>query len=122
LHLFNGGTLNPDFLRQLAALQMLRDHFLLPLRDRSDKPAPGEVNADRTHLLALWVGPSAAKWDWAVDQMLRRIEQYAICHHSCRRRDREYLKVVASNFDVLGSDNQRNESVRQEHEAQRRSA
>src|SRR5579862_9522888 len=54
LQLFKGGALNPDFIRQLAALKLLCDHFGLPLQDRADPPAPGATGADRTALLALW--------------------------------------------------------------------
>ena len=61
LQLYKGGALNPDFVRQLAAFQMLRDHFAMDLTDPDDKPAPGAIDADRTHLLALWVGPAAAE-------------------------------------------------------------
>ena len=49
------GTINPEFIRQLVAFQMLRDHFRLPLVDPGDH-TPGTTGADRTHLLALWVG------------------------------------------------------------------
>jgi hypothetical protein len=48
---------SPDFIRQLAAFQMLRDQFRLPLTG-SRKPAPGATGADRTFLLSLWVGPA----------------------------------------------------------------
>ena len=51
------GSLNPDFIRQLVAFQMLRDDFRLELVDPSDT-TPG-TGADRTHLLALWVDPTA---------------------------------------------------------------
>src|SRR5258708_34522484 len=58
------GALNPEFIRQLAAFQMLRDQFNLPLRDPADPFGAGKSGADRTHLLALWVGNSARNCDW----------------------------------------------------------
>src|SRR5260370_30580391 len=57
LKLFDSGQINPEFIRQLAAFQMLRDHFGLPLLDSGDTTA-GTIGPDRTHLLALWAGPS----------------------------------------------------------------
>ena len=51
LQLTNSSGLNPEFIRQLAAFQMLRDHFELPLLDPSDQTT-GAVGAARTHLLA----------------------------------------------------------------------
>jgi len=101
LHLFKGNAINPDFIRQLAAFQMLRDHFGLSLVDPKDKPAAGAIDADRTHLLALWVGKTAAKWPWAVKQMIEQIEHYAKRHHNCDRRSPEFIKLLVSNLDPL---------------------
>ena len=101
LHLFNGGVINQDFIRRLAAFQIFRDHFRLELVDKADKPAPGAVDDARTHLLALWVGPSAAKWKWAVQQLLESIEHYAQRHHKRDRRAPEFVKLLASNLDPL---------------------
>lgn len=101
LHLFNGGVLNSDFIRQLAAFQMFRDHFRLELVDRTDKPAPGAVDADRTHLLAFWMGPTARKWGWAGQQLLESIEHHAQRHHKRDRRAPEFVKLLASNLDPL---------------------
>jgi hypothetical protein len=103
LHLFNGGNLlNPDFIRQLAAFQMLRDQFRLPIADAADKPPMSNpIDAERTHLLALWVGSAARKWDWAVDRLICGIEHYAQCRHKSCRRDPEFLKLLKTNFDPL---------------------
>jgi hypothetical protein len=101
LHLFNGGALNPDFIRQLAAFQMFRDDFHLELVDKTDKPVPGAIDADRTHLLAFWVGPTAAKWKWAVQQLLESIEHHAQRHYKRSRRAPEFVKLLASNLDPL---------------------
>jgi hypothetical protein len=101
LHLFNGGVLNPDLIRQLTAFQMFRDHFHLELVDKTDKPAPGAVDADRTHLLAFWVGPATAKWNWAVQQLLESIEHHAQRHYKRDRRSPEFVKLLVSNLDPL---------------------
>src|SRR5208282_2703658 len=45
LNLFSGATVNSEFIRQLAAFQMLRDDFDLPLADDSDQ-ATGTTGAD----------------------------------------------------------------------------
>jgi hypothetical protein len=100
LKLFDNNAINPDFIRQLAAFQMLRDEFALRLIDPRATPAPGATGADRTHILALWVGPGAAMWSWAVDQLLDRVQHYA--RTRCHGRHRpELLKLLNDNLDPL---------------------
>jgi hypothetical protein len=77
LKLFNGSVINPEFIRQLAAFQMLRDQFRLPLCDPKGE-ASGSTGADRTHLLALWVGNTAKMWDWAKHKLLEGVEARAL--------------------------------------------
>ena len=101
LHLFNGSVLSPDFIRQLAAFQIFRNSYDLPLVDKGNKPAPGAVDADRTHLLALWVGTGASKWQWAVHQMLEGIARIAERRHKCERRSPEFIKFLEQNLDKL---------------------
>ncbi|HWL88267.1 MAG TPA: hypothetical protein VNO21_20830, partial [Polyangiaceae bacterium] len=95
----SGGTVNPDFIRQLAAFQMLRDDFHLPLRDETDA-TPG-VDDLRTHLLALWKGPSAPKWKWAIQELLFHIEHHARTRHHRAPREPEFLKLLADNLDEI---------------------
>ncbi|HEX8355117.1 MAG TPA: hypothetical protein VF611_19590, partial [Pyrinomonadaceae bacterium] len=76
LGLFGGANVNPDFIRQLVAFQMLRDDFGLSLTDGTP-PAAGATGADRLHLLAFWVA-GAAKWDWAVEHLLDQIQRHAV--------------------------------------------
>jgi hypothetical protein len=100
LQLFDaGGHINPDFIRQLAAFQMLRDDFQLELADPAG-PSAG-TGAERTHLLALWVGPAAAKWSWAVERLIHHVEHHAHRHHQAHRRGAEFLKLLAENLDAL---------------------
>lgn len=102
LALFNpDDTINPDFLRQLAALLMLRDLLRLPLTDRDDPPAAGQVGDQRTHLLALWTGPSATKWSWAEQTLLARIEDHAEQQVAARRREPELMKLLSGNLDPI---------------------
>jgi hypothetical protein len=91
---------SPDFIRQLAAFQILRDQFRLPLKGPGQVPA-GATGADRTFLLSLWVGPAAAHWRWAVQELLQGIVRHAECHHACRRRGAEFIKLLEDNFDAL---------------------
>jgi Tc toxin complex TcA C-terminal TcB-binding domain len=100
LELFSGGTVNPDFIRQLAAFQMLCDTFSLKLVDHRDPPAPGATGANRLHLLALWVGPGAAKWDWAIRQFLERIELHARFRYHCPPQP-ELIRLLRDNLDPL---------------------
>ncbi len=101
LRLFHpDGTINPDFIRQLAAFQILRDDFGLALTDGT--PAePGATGADRTHLLALWVGLAAGHWDWAVDELLDQLQPYAAARHGCGCRPPEFRKLLVDNLDPL---------------------
>jgi len=101
LQLFTGAAPNPDFIRQLAAFQILRDQFRLPLVNPADKPAAGAIDADRTQLLALWVGESAAQWPWAVRQLCEGIERHAKCRHKCDHRTAEFTRILTSNLDDL---------------------
>ncbi len=98
LHLFNGDAINADFIRQLVALLMLRDFMSLPLDDGTGSAATG---ADRPHLLALWVGPGAAKWDWALETLLGKIDAYAESRMASLRRSPELIKVIVENLDPL---------------------
>jgi hypothetical protein len=76
LGLFSGSAVNPEFPRQLAAFQMLRDWFGLPLSDPANQK-PGATGADRSQLLALWVGSTAQGWNWAVARLLDGVRNYA---------------------------------------------
>ena len=101
LKLFNGTAINPEFIRQLAAFQMLRDQFRLPLRDRTEE-TPGATGADRTHLLALWVGSGAKKWNWAKQRLLEGVEAHARPQRDRQRRAREeQVAHMADNLDAL---------------------
>lgn len=95
------GSVNPDFLRQLAAFQMLRDHFALSLVDPAAPQGTNASGADRTHLLALWAPPSAPKWGWAVEHLLARIRHYAQARFECGCRTPEFLKLLAQNLTPL---------------------
>jgi len=101
LQLFIGGVINPEFIRQLAAFQMLRDQFRLPLVNPADKPAAGAIDADRTQILALWVGSSAAQYPWAIRQLCEGVERHAQCRHKCDHRPAEFVQMLASNLDAL---------------------
>jgi hypothetical protein len=99
LRLFTGDAVNPDFIRQLVAFQILRDRLGLELAD--GHAAPGAHGADRTHLLALWVGPAAPGWDWAVGHLIDRLQHFARARHGCRDRSPHFVKLLAANLDPL---------------------
>jgi Tc toxin complex TcA C-terminal TcB-binding domain len=101
LELYRGGSLNPDFIRQLAAFQMLRDHFGMDLADPGQAIPPAAVDADRTQLLALWAGTSAAAWPWAVQQLIAKAEQHARRRHKCESRTPGFIKLLTGNLDPL---------------------
>ncbi len=95
-----GSAINPEFIRQLAAFQMLRDQFHLPLYDPKDKTA-GATGADRTHILALWVGSGAKEWDWAKHQLLEGIEEHARSRRARAPEREEQVAHLAGNLDAL---------------------
>ena len=97
LNLFNGSAINPEFVRQLAAFQMLRDQFRLPLCDPKNA-APGSTGADRTHLLALWAGSTAKMWSWAKRQLLEGVEAHARARYGCERKQ---IELMADNLDAV---------------------
>ncbi|MBS0423446.1 MAG: insecticidal toxin complex protein [Proteobacteria bacterium] len=99
LQLFNGPAINPDFIRQLVAFQILRDQLCLKLTDGTT--TPGAHGADRTHILALWVGLAATKWLWAVGHLLDRLQHFAKIRHECCHRPPHFIKLLASNLDSL---------------------
>lgn len=101
LQLFTGPSVNPGFIRQLVAFQMLRDQFRLKLDDGSH--IAGTHGAERSHLLALWVGPAASKWDWAIGLLLASVQQFAKSHHACHERAPHFIKLLARNLDQLSA-------------------
>ena len=71
LQLYTGGALNPDFVRQLAAFQMLRDDFGMDLADPADTDRRRRRSTPTAR--SCWrcgLGPTAAKWPWAVRQLI----------------------------------------------------
>jgi len=100
LPLFNAGTANPEFIRQLAAFQMLRHQLRLPLTDERATIPPGASGADRTFLLSLWPG-AAHQWDWALGQFMEGIANHAMCRFECERREPEFLKQLAAHLDCF---------------------
>ncbi len=100
LGLFENGTINADFIRQLAAFQMLRDHLELRLTDGTDHQT-NTTGAERTHLLALWVGTAASKWSWAVAQLLDHVQHYAQMTHGRGNRLPHFIKLITDNLDPL---------------------
>jgi hypothetical protein len=102
LQLFDGsGALNLEFIRQLAAFQMLRDRFCLDVFDCSEKPAEDAVDADRTQILALWVGPTASKWGWAVRHLCAKVLHCATLYHGCKHHRPDMVEWLLSKLDAL---------------------
>ncbi len=102
LRLFDdNGAINPEFIRQLAAFQMLRDQFCLDLFDKSEKPTALAVDAGRTQILALWVGPTATKWGWAVRQLCEKVLHHAKLHYRCEHHRPDLVEWLLSKLDAL---------------------
>ena len=99
LQLFIGKAINSDFIRQLVSFQILKDQLQLKLTDGSS--IPGTHGAERTHILALWVGAGATKWDWAIDHLLDCVQHFARKKHERRERTAHFVKLLGANLDPL---------------------
>lgn len=100
LGLFTGGSINPDFIPELVAFQILRDELCLPLWE--GQIPSGATGITRTPLLALWAGPpSGPHWDWALGELLEHLEHYSAARHSCDKHGPDRIKVLAANLDEL---------------------
>ena len=101
LQLFSGNAPSGEFVRQLAAFQMLREQFQLELYDPRDRPVQGAIDADRTQILALWVGPTAKKWGWAIRELCDKVVLFARRRGGCEHRAGDFAAALASHLDVL---------------------
>ncbi len=107
LGLFQGANVNPEFIRQLASFQILRDDWQLDLG--TDPSVPNATGATRTRLLGLWSAGPSSSFDWAVEHLLGRIEDRAEREHAPgrrpgsyrRRRPPEFMKILRQNLDSL---------------------
>lgn len=105
LGLFVGPAQNPDFVRQLAAFQILRDQLKLPLTDGEAAINPPGIGAARTKILALWATPPVAALapplTWAIGELLERLPAYAVGRHHSKPRPSEFVKLLVENLDPL---------------------
>jgi hypothetical protein len=108
LGLFQGANVNPEFIRQLAAFQILRDDWRLDL-GVDPVAGSGATGANRARLLGLWAAGPASSFHWAVEHLLGRIEDRAEREHAParrpgshpRHRPPEFMKVLRDNLDTL---------------------
>ncbi|KAM7219247.1 hypothetical protein V8F06_005416 [Rhypophila decipiens] len=119
LHLFDAeGSINPDFIRQLVSLLVLRDELCLPWLDFQapvcHAPEQDNVESAASHsphstcksLLVLW---SDAKKDqcyheqreWAIQRTLSRIQHPAKARYSCCLRSPSFVKILCQNLDSM---------------------
>jgi hypothetical protein len=110
LGLFADGSVNPDFVRQLAALLMLCEDFGVPLAPPDDAaPMSGAGGAvaqtpeDRIPLLALWAQPPVANWGEAVRLLLAGVDRHAIGRYGCGSRQAEFAKLTDVELDPLSA-------------------
>jgi hypothetical protein len=87
-------VLNPDFLRQLIALLMLKDFFDVPLKEEDSSTAEKKV-----WLLDLWTtDTSSTEFKQAAQKLLVHIERNAQKHykHANRRTEGQWLHLNAA--------------------------
>ncbi|PNP61028.1 hypothetical protein FNYG_14242 [Fusarium nygamai] len=115
LHLFDAqGVINPDFIRQLVSLLILRDMLCLPWSDfQAPVPPPREgedVGAavapsfGNKTLLILWSDAQTDGNDvqrrWAIEKILSRIQHPAKARYSACPRTPS-VKILAQNLDSI---------------------
>ncbi|MEU9662851.1 neuraminidase-like domain-containing protein [Streptomyces chartreusis] len=84
--LFNdAGAFNTDLIRQLAALQLLRCEFGVPLPTA----------------LSIWAGPNDARWERAATTLLDHVRRHAVDRLRCRLKPPEFLEVLAANLEAI---------------------
>jgi hypothetical protein len=98
----NKSKINPDFVRQLAALMMLRELLELPMRPDDYDVANPDVGAERSPLVALWLGPKGQGWAWAVKSLIERLQTSPHCGERRHARPLPQLtKLLVENLDAL---------------------
>jgi hypothetical protein len=93
--------IDPEFLRQLAALLILCEDFALPLLADPGHLPEQAGPVDRLPLLALWSGASGPGWQRAVRMLLDGVEDTAERTETELRVSPELLKVISENLDPL---------------------
>jgi len=104
LNLFDGANVNTEFIRQLAAFQILRDDWGIALGTDASAGA-NATGATRTRLLGLWAAAPSTSFDWGVDTLLGRIEDRAEREHAPGRRPGSYRRHRPSEFIKILRDN-----------------
>ncbi|OAR03095.1 hypothetical protein LLEC1_03148 [Akanthomyces lecanii] len=103
LKLFTDTNVNPDFLRQLASLLMLRDFWSLPWAEKKATASQDDQPDARTTLLSIWSGKGTETdgFQWSVEAIFSAIEKHAGQHYKCLKRSASWKKLIASNLDDL---------------------
>jgi hypothetical protein len=103
LHLFNDKSVNGEFLRQLAAFLMLREHFHVPFKTPESKEGYEQSPPKETRLLALWIDSTSAPTGWhrAVNLLLEYVEKYAQMRYTCQLREPGFRKDLKDNLHQL---------------------
>ena len=133
LSLFEGGSINSDFIRQLAALIMLRDHFDIaltqptpsissygqlpqtpssissvgaPFRTPTSPASYGQISQEvSAPLLSLWQGSKENPFprNGAIVLLLDHIESYSRSHFGGSHRSSGFRKELEKNLNVISS-------------------
>ncbi|KAJ6785334.1 hypothetical protein PWT90_02601 [Aphanocladium album] len=103
LGLFGDENVNPEFLRQLASLLMIRTHWNLPWTSSDvtfDSQAPPYK---RTCLLAIWSGeaPTTSEVKWAFNTIIQGVNRGARATYNCPARSAEWERVLTENFESI---------------------
>jgi hypothetical protein len=95
--LLPSGTVNPDFVRQLASLLMFVHAFDLPWGHTKSHT----IGVTRTRILGLWPGSSGTPTDWAIDALLRHLGTFSRRYFDCCERESSFIKVLRDNLAQL---------------------
>lgn len=95
LPLFTNQNVNPDFLRQLASLLMIKEIW---------DPPWTNTHSTNILLLSIWSGVSSGtdEFRWAVNALLKSIERHALSHYKCAKTA-NWHKLSAADLDQLAT-------------------
>ncbi|KAH7418801.1 hypothetical protein BKA64DRAFT_564424 [Cadophora sp. MPI-SDFR-AT-0126] len=106
LRLFDKDAINAEFIRQLAALMMLRDDFEIPLTGtmmHGQSYKQSAVENTPLKLLCLWQGSkeNPTTWNSVVTLLLDYVERYAKARYGCHHRKPLFKKDLEKNLKLF---------------------
>lgn len=102
LGLFTNTNVNPDFLRQLASLLLLKQLWDPPWACLAK---PALANSQTGQCVSIWAGSGTdtPAFTLAVEALLESIEKHSVRHYSCPKQSAAWRKLTIANLDSLAA-------------------